>query len=98
MEHLISPDLLYGIAGFCVGILVGMTGVGGGSLMTPLLNTPAWEAAGWRERLTLHAHGYVFARQGYTVTTPVGTFSAYLDEESILIGRHRPALNRNMHR
>jgi len=37
MEHLISPDLLYGISGFCVGVLVGMTGVGGGSLMTPLL-------------------------------------------------------------
>jgi uncharacterized membrane protein YfcA len=37
MEHLISPDLLYGVSGFCVGVLVGMTGVGGGSLMTPLL-------------------------------------------------------------
>jgi uncharacterized protein len=30
-------DWLYSIAGFCVGFLVGMTGVGGGSLMTPLL-------------------------------------------------------------
>jgi hypothetical protein len=30
-------DLLYAISGFCVGMLVGMTGVGGGSLMTPLL-------------------------------------------------------------
>ena len=30
-------DLLHGIAGFLVGILVGMTGVGGGSLMTPVL-------------------------------------------------------------
>jgi uncharacterized protein len=28
---------LYPISGFCVGLLVGMTGVGGGSLMTPLL-------------------------------------------------------------
>ena len=28
---------LYSISGFCVGALVGMTGVGGGSLMTPLL-------------------------------------------------------------
>ncbi|MFL6656481.1 MAG: sulfite exporter TauE/SafE family protein [Massilia sp.] len=27
----------YIISGFCVGLLVGMTGVGGGSLMTPLL-------------------------------------------------------------
>jgi uncharacterized protein len=30
-------DPLYSISGFGVGILVGMTGVGGGSLMTPLL-------------------------------------------------------------
>jgi uncharacterized protein len=37
MEYSVSPDLLYGISGFCVGVLVGMTGVGGGSLMTPLL-------------------------------------------------------------
>jgi uncharacterized membrane protein YfcA len=37
MQHLVFPDPLYGIAGFCVGMLVGMTGVGGGSLMTPLL-------------------------------------------------------------
>jgi uncharacterized membrane protein YfcA len=33
--HLIDP--LYAISGFGVGFLVGMTGVGGGSLMTPLL-------------------------------------------------------------
>lgn len=30
-------DLLYSIAGVLVGLLVGMTGVGGGSLMTPIL-------------------------------------------------------------
>jgi uncharacterized protein len=30
-------DPLYVASGFCVGMLVGMTGVGGGSLMTPLL-------------------------------------------------------------
>jgi uncharacterized membrane protein YfcA len=29
--------LLYILSGFCVGTLVGMTGVGGGSLMTPVL-------------------------------------------------------------
>src|ERR1700746_2222175 len=28
---------LYSLSGFVVGVLVGMTGVGGGSLMTPLL-------------------------------------------------------------
>ena len=32
-----SVGLLYTVSGFCVGALVGMTGVGGGSLMTPLL-------------------------------------------------------------
>ncbi len=30
-------DPLYSLAGFAVGFIVGMTGVGGGSLMTPLL-------------------------------------------------------------
>ncbi len=33
--HAINP--LYILSGFCVGALVGMTGVGGGSLMTPML-------------------------------------------------------------
>lgn len=35
MLHLINP--LYTVSGFAVGALVGFTGVGGGSLMTPLL-------------------------------------------------------------
>src|SRR4051794_37624613 len=30
-------DLLHGIAGLLVGLIVGMTGVGGGSLMAPAL-------------------------------------------------------------
>jgi uncharacterized membrane protein YfcA len=30
-------DPLYALSGFLVGFLVGQTGVGGGSLMTPLL-------------------------------------------------------------
>ena len=30
-------ELLYSSSGFCVGLLVGMTGVGGGSLRTPVL-------------------------------------------------------------
>src|SRR6185295_4004050 len=33
--HIISPA--YMLSGFAVGFLVGLTGVGGGSLMTPLL-------------------------------------------------------------
>ena len=37
MQNLISPDSFYALSGFGVGVLVGMTGVGGGSLLTPLL-------------------------------------------------------------
>src|ERR1700744_968338 len=33
--HMLQP--LYSATGFAVGVLVGLTGVGGGSLMTPLL-------------------------------------------------------------
>jgi uncharacterized protein len=32
-----SMDWLYALSGFSVGLIVGLTGVGGGSLMTPLL-------------------------------------------------------------
>lgn len=32
-----SFDLLYSLSGLCVGFLIGLTGVGGGSLMTPIL-------------------------------------------------------------
>ena len=35
--HSMLIDPLYSLPGFAVGLLVGMTGVGGGSLMTPLL-------------------------------------------------------------
>ena len=37
MNLLQSLEPLYSVSGFVVGMLVGMTGVGGGSLMTPLL-------------------------------------------------------------
>jgi uncharacterized membrane protein YfcA len=37
MQFLSAVDPLTVFSGFCVGALVGMTGVGGGSLMTPLL-------------------------------------------------------------
>lgn len=37
MDVLASIDPLYTASGFAVGLLVGLTGVGGGSLMTPLL-------------------------------------------------------------
>lgn len=61
-------------------------------------STPAWEAEAWRELLGQGRVGIIYARPGTTVTTPVGTFCAYLDEESLLIGRHLPRLNRSKHR
>ena len=33
----IPIEVLYALSGLCVGFIVGLTGVGGGSLMTPLL-------------------------------------------------------------
>lgn len=46
--HLIRPE--YSLSGLVVGFLVGLTGVGGGSLMTPLLvvlfGIPATTAVG----------------------------------------------------
>ena len=59
--------------------------------------TPRWEAIGWKENLAERA-GRVYARPGTQVRTPIGRFRAYLDEESILIGRFQPILNRNKHR
>jgi len=61
-------------------------------------STPDWEANEWRSRLEKYKEGVVYARQGTEITTPVGTFPVYLDEESILIGRHLPPLNRSKHR
>ena len=37
MENLLEVNYFYSVAGALVGLLVGLTGVGGGSLMTPLL-------------------------------------------------------------
>ncbi len=37
MEFLHSLNPLYSLSGLAIGALVGFTGVGGGSLMTPLL-------------------------------------------------------------
>lgn len=37
MDQLDSINLLYSLSGLMVGVLIGMTGIGGGSLMTPVL-------------------------------------------------------------
>ncbi|MEO7247012.1 MAG: sulfite exporter TauE/SafE family protein, partial [Novosphingobium sp.] len=37
MDVFASFDMMHAVAGFFVGVMVGLTGVGGGSLMTPIL-------------------------------------------------------------
>ena len=59
--------------------------------------SPTWEGQKWRDRLGLKK-GVIYARQGTLVTTPVGKFRTYLDEESFLIGKYHPPLNRSKHR
>jgi hypothetical protein len=67
---------------------------------------PAEEAELWSEKLPAGTSGIIYARQGWSVTTPIKTFKAYMDEESLLIGElfsdddlpHDQILNRNKHR
>lgn len=59
---------------------------------------PLWEAILWREALIAAGTGAVYAREGTKVTTPIGVISTYLDEESEIIGCHKPPLNRSLHR
>lgn len=68
-----------------------------GALAGKRTSTPATEAEVWRTLLT-GREGSAYARQGTEVTTQVGTFNAYMAEESFLIGLHRPRQNRSMHR
>lgn len=68
--------------------------------------TPDQEARKWSEILPAGSSGDIYARQGTIVTTPLGTFRVYMDEESLLIGElfsdgelpHDHILNRNKHR
>lgn len=58
-------------------------------------SAPPEEAAGWRALLATCEAGVIFTRRGTMVTTPVGTFNAYLAEECELIQRYKPRLNRS---
>ncbi len=65
---------------------------------------PPQEAEQWSKQLPAGISGDIYARQGWSVTTPIETFHAYMDEESLLIGKlfdekpHDHILNRNKHR
>jgi hypothetical protein len=67
---------------------------------------PADEKEKWRKKLPAGKLGYIYAREGSEVTTPLGIFRTYLDEESLMIGEifddkdltPDQILNRNKHR
>ncbi|MGO8756851.1 MAG: hypothetical protein ACLQG3_01885 [Terracidiphilus sp.] len=65
---------------------------------------PPEEAEKWRKALPPGSLGVIYARRGTMVKTLIGEFPAFLDEESILIGKlfaeepHDHILNRNKHR
>ena len=62
------------------------------------INASEWEAKEWKKRLNENVLGHLYAREGTVVETPVGKINTYLDEESHLIGKHLPPLNRSNHK
>lgn len=60
-------------------------------------STPMWEAMEW-ERLLENKKGILYAKKGDVLQTSVGEISTYLSEESYLIGKYLPKLNRSKHR
>mgnify|MGYP001267140802 FL=1 len=60
-------------------------------------STPLWEAEKWKELLE-NQKGILYGRQGSVVKTNAGVFNSYLSEESYLIGKFSPKMNRSKHR
>jgi len=68
------------------------------SLNNKKSSTPDWEAQLWKQYFDQFKTCKIYVREGTVVKTPVGKISSYLDEESYLIGKHQPPLNRSKHR
>ena len=60
-------------------------------------STPLWEGEIWNKILK-NKVGTFYAREGTIVTTPCGKMNSYLTEESYLIGKLLPKMNRSKHR
>ena len=60
-------------------------------------STPLWEAMEW-EKLLENKKGVLNAKKGDVLQTSVGEISTYLSEESYLIGKYLPKMNRSKHR
>ena len=63
-------------------------------------STTKTEAELWEEELKCFGGGTIWARKGTLFETPISKeqLRAYQDEESALIARHKPRLNRGQHR
>ena len=60
-------------------------------------STPLWEGEIWNKILK-NKVGTFYAREGTTIITPCGKMNSYLTEESYLIGKFLPKMNRSKHR
>ena len=60
-------------------------------------STPLWEAEIWRKKLS-NKIGDLYFRKGWEIETPVGKINSYMSEESFLIGKFKPEMNRSKHR
>ena len=60
-------------------------------------STPLSEAMEWKKILN-NKKGVLYAKRGDIVQTSVGKINTYLSEESFLIGKHLPKMNRSKHR
>jgi|TARA_B100001142_G_scaffold139506_1_gene141041 hypothetical protein len=67
------------------------------SLNNQKSNCPISEGKKWNELLT-NKIGILYGRQGTIVKTPVGEINTYLSEESYLIRKYRPKMNRDLPR
>ena len=50
------------------------------------------------EKLLENKKGVLYAKKGDVLQTSVGEISTYLSEESFLIGKYLPKMNRSKHR
>ena len=60
-------------------------------------STPLWEGEIWNKILK-NKVGTFYAREGTIIITPCGKMNSYLTEESYLIGKFLPKMNRSKHR
>ena len=60
-------------------------------------STPLWEGKIWNTILK-NKIGVLYGRKGTMIETPCGKINSYLTEESFMIGKFQPKMNRSKHR